>query len=84
MKPFFKLLTLIAFFSFQSTIVFSQEPPLPCDEDGWDCGPGDGTQPGQGSGAATPIDEYAGLLIIAGVVAAGVIYSNKEKMILKK
>jgi hypothetical protein len=80
MKPFYKLLTLIAFFALQSTFVFSQNPPEPC-EDGWDC---EGNQPGQGTGAATPIDDYAGLLIIAGVAAAGVIYSNKEKMILKK
>jgi len=80
MKPFFKILTLITFFSLLSSIVYSQgSTPQPC-QDGWTC---NDISPNEGLGA-TPIDEYAGLLIIVGVVAAGVIYSNKEKMILKK
>lgn len=78
MKPFYKLLTLIALFTLHNTFVYSQDPCEP----GWDCNIDE--QPGEGLGAATPIDDYAGVLIIAGVVAAGVIYSNKEKMILKK
>ena len=36
-----------------------------------------------GLGAA-PINEYAGLLLATGVLAAGIIYYNKEKQIIKK
>lgn len=83
MKPFYKFLTIIALFTLPLNTVYAD-----CLPDDPDCtGTGDLPQPGDGTGAyspATPIDEYAGLLIIAGVVAAGVIYSNKEKMILKK
>lgn len=37
-----------------------------------------------GAGAAAPINEYAGILLAAGVLAAGIIYYNKEKQIIKK
>ncbi|MBS7334025.1 MAG: hypothetical protein KIG88_10565 [Weeksellaceae bacterium] len=36
-----------------------------------------------GLGAA-PIDDYVGILLAAGVLAAGIIYYNKEKQIIKK
>jgi hypothetical protein len=37
-----------------------------------------------GLGAAAPINEYAGLLLASGILAAGIIYYNKEKQIIKK
>lgn len=37
-----------------------------------------------GADAAAPINEYAGILLAAGVLAAGIIYYNKEKQIIKK
>jgi len=41
-------------------------------------------QTNTGLGRPVPIDDYAGILIIAGVVAAGAMYSKKEKLNFKK
>lgn len=56
---------------------------VPCDPETaqWDS---NCDQANSGLGRPVPIDDYAGILIIAGVVAAGAIYSKKEKLNFKK
>ncbi|QTV06092.1 hypothetical protein [Faecalibacter bovis] len=82
MKPILKLLTLSTFLFFSSPIIYAQD----CGNFDPDCqdGPFPPT-PGEGSGAQkVPLDDYTGILLAAGVLAAGIIYYNKEKQIIKK
>lgn len=80
MKSIFKLLTIFTVLIFHSPFVYGND----CG-DGWECDGENPPAPGQGSGTQkVPLDDYAGLLLATGVLAAGVIYYNKEKQIIKK
>ena len=79
MKPILKLLTLSTFLFFSSPLTFAQDCPP------WDSDCSGEPTPGEGSGAQkVPLDDYARILLAAGVFAAGIIYYNKEKQIIKK
>ena len=81
MKSIFKLLTIITVLIFHSPFAYGND----CPGNGWDCDGENPPAPGEGSGTQkVPLDEYAGLLLATGVLAAGVIYYNKEKQIIKK
>ena len=77
---YFKLLLTLFLINFVLTSVNAQ----PCDPSFSDDCSLDGNPTGTPGARAVPIDDYAGILIIAGVVAAGAIYSKKEKLNFKK
>ena len=78
MKNKFKFILYILIASFLFTYDLKAEVPcIPGDEE---CDPG---QAGQGTGRPAPINDYAGVLIASGFIAASAIYFKKEQLIKK-
>ena len=74
------LRSLLYIVLFSPIFSLGNDNPPPPSMDGWENG---GEPGGQGTGAKAPINDYAGLLIASGFIAATAIYFRKEQLIKK-